>query len=52
VGDDDQIKSWLEHKTQYPNATFVSNMLTSLGQVVATNSGANVRFAEGLQLFS
>jgi hypothetical protein len=47
-----QIKSWLEHKTQYPNSTAVSTMLTGLGQRVAANTGANVRFAEGLQLFS
>lgn len=48
-----QIKSWLEHKTQYPNSTAVSTMLTGLGQRVAANTGAtNVRLAEGLQIFS
>ncbi|ELR14762.1 LmbE family protein [Acanthamoeba castellanii str. Neff] len=50
---DVKIKSWLEHKTQYPNSTAVSTMLTGLGQRVAANTGAtNVRFAEGLQIFS
>lgn len=46
-----QIKSWLEHKTQYPNTTMVTNMLTKLGQVVASYTNANVRYAEGFQSF-
>jgi len=44
---DAKINAYLAHKTQYPNATVVTEQLTILAERVAQNANATTSFAEG-----
>jgi hypothetical protein len=47
-----QINAWLQHKTQYPSAAAVTEMLTLLAQRMANNTRLpNVSYAEGFRAF-